>query len=167
MKIKQIPFSLEIVKKIQAGEIKGTILTREGRPARFLGEIKDPVYPLIFAIEVKHSKERGGAKERLDTYTLTGNYCNVPDERDIDIIVEIEDEQQESEYQFKPFDKVIVRDEENGYKIWQAAFYSHFYIGKNNDYHVTTAGDFYSDGEIIPYEGNEYLLGTNNKPKEE
>ena len=31
MATKQIPFSLEMVKKIQAGEIKGTIKTRDGR----------------------------------------------------------------------------------------------------------------------------------------
>lgn len=227
METKQIPFDLETVKKIQAGEIKGSILTRDGRPARFLGEIKDPVYPLVFAREIKHSK----AKELLDVYTLTGSYSAALDEHDNDIIIEIEDEQQKPEYQFKvgdkvrlkpnnthsnfvrkynncigkiieisneifivvldgvfqdlfkadelelvkkpktyefkPFDRVLVMDKENGNHIWQAAFYSHFVIGVSNGYYATTAGDFYLDGEIIPYEGNEHLLGTTNKPKED
>lgn len=37
MATKQIPFSLEMAKKIQAGEVKGIIKTRDGRIARFLG----------------------------------------------------------------------------------------------------------------------------------
>lgn len=160
--MKQVKFDIELVKKIQAGEIKGTMRTVRGDTVRFLGEIKDHEYPLVFARKIKHSSE----EESLDTCTLTGRY-NTKYEHENDIIIEIEEEQQERECQFNPFDKVLVRDNENGSRVWKAAFYSHFYIERDNGYHVTTAGDFYLDGEIIPYEGNEHLLGTTDKPKEE
>lgn len=158
--MKQVKFDIELVKKIQAGEINGTIKTRKGNPARFLREINDHIYPLMFAIN-----ESKYGIESPRNYTETGKYYTTFNKHDNDIILEIEEPKQEC--QFKPFDKVLVRDEDNGYRIWQAAFYSHFYIGRDNGYHVTTAGDFYLDGEIIPYEGNEHLLGTTNKPKED
>lgn len=79
---------------------------------------------------------------------------------------ELELVEETGKHEFKPFDKVLVRSEETGYCIWQAAFYSHFVINKGNGYHITTAGDLYLDGEIIPYAGNENLVGT-DKPKEE
>lgn len=44
--MKQVEFDIKLVKKIQAGEVKGCIKTRSGRTARFLGEINDPIYPL-------------------------------------------------------------------------------------------------------------------------
>lgn len=161
METKQIPFDLETIKKIQAGEIKGTILTRDGRPARFLGEIKDPVYPLVFAIETKHSKEKDEAIERLDTYTLTGNYCNVLDERDNDIIVEIENKQRKPESQFKPFDKVLIRDSYD--EEWMAGIFSHM---TDLPQSFACVGNLFVY-QCIPYEGNEHLVGTTDKPKED
>lgn len=160
METKQIPFDLETVKKIQAGEIKGIIRTRDGRPARFLGKIDNEKFPLIFA----HSQYCDN-QERAFHHTINGSFFLDTKQGNRDIIIEIEEPKQE--HKFKPFDKVLVRDEDNGYCIWQAAFYSHFYIYRDNGYHVTTAGDFYLDGEIIPYAGNENLLGTNNKQKED
>lgn len=154
--MKQVEFDIELVKKIQSGEVKGRVVTRGGMKARFLGELNDDTYPLVFAITIN-------GKELLKSHRKNGWFST--DESSYDIMIEIEEPKQEC--QFKPFDKVLVRDEDNGYRIWNAAFYSHFYIGRDNGYHVTTAGDLYLDGEIIPYEGNEHLLGTTDKPKEE
>lgn len=225
MATRQILFDLETIKKIQAGEIKGTILTRDGRPARFLGEIKDPVYPIVFAIETKHSKEKDEAIERLDTYTLTGNYCNVFDERDNDIIVEIEDNNKKPEclfkvgdrvrlkpnnthsyfvrqykncvgkiieifnetfivvldgvfqdlfkadelelvkkqktHEFKPFDRVLVRDSCD--EEWMAGIFSHM---TDLPQSFACVGNVFVY-QCIPYEGNEHLIGTTDKPKED
>ena len=59
------------------------------------------------------------------------------------------------EYQFKPFDKVLVRDD---YKDeWRASFFSHIREGLSR--YVTTGLVWKF---CIPYEGNEYLLGTTN-----
>lgn len=66
---------------------------------------------------------------------------------------------------FKPFDKVLVRDSQD---VWQIDFYSHW----NKDYaqHVILSygdGVIFKDKDILPYEGNEHLLGTLNMPEEE
>ena len=156
MKRKKIPFSLEMVKKIQAGEIKGTMRTVGGDTVRFLGEIKNPEYPLLFARKIKHSSE----EESLDTCTLTGRY-NTKYEHENDIILEIEEEQQEQECQFKPFDKVLVRDVDN--EEWKADFFSRYYTDYRYDYECVSGAYI----QCIPYDGNEHLLGTTNKPKEE
>ena len=61
------------------------------------------------------------------------------------------------EYDFKPFDKVLVR----GAGIWTIDFYSHF-NNSSDDFtrgHVTISGIWEN---CIPYEGNEHLLGTSN-----
>lgn len=60
------------------------------------------------------------------------------------------------EYEFKPFDKVLVRDTDDG--EWCIELFS--YIEPNNTHKyvcLTTSWD-----QCIPYEGNEHLLGTSN-----
>lgn len=60
---------------------------------------------------------------------------------------------------FKPFDKVLVRDD--GYGVWRAAHFSH-YDSKREFPYVTTACGY---KQCVSYEGNKYLLGTNKSPK--
>ena len=63
------------------------------------------------------------------------------------------------EYQFKPFEKVLVRDSyENK---WRASFFSHIREGYAK--YVTTGLVWKF---CIPYEGNEHLLGTTNNVEE-
>lgn len=59
------------------------------------------------------------------------------------------------EHQFKPFEKVLVRDSFDD--VWRASFFSH--IKENDGRYVTTCITWKF---CIPYEGNEYLLGTTN-----
>ena len=54
----------------------------------------------------------------------------------------------------KPFDKVLVRDFDNG--IWDIAFFSRLFDGK----HFKCLDVSYT--QCIPYEKNEHLLGTTN-----
>lgn len=63
---------------------------------------------------------------------------------------------QESKHQFKPFDKVLVRDGDDD--EWACNFFSH--IEEGNLYYCV--GTWFK--QCIPYEGNEHLLGTTNKP---
>lgn len=56
---------------------------------------------------------------------------------------------------FKPFDKVLVRDEEE--EVWHANFFSHYMNGKDFPY-ACCFGYVYRF--CISYEGNEHLLGT-------
>lgn len=65
---------------------------------------------------------------------------------------------QETKHQFKPFDKVLVRDGD-GYE-WQCNFFSS--MGED-DYYVCVSARW---EQCIPFEGNEHLLGTTNKPEE-
>lgn len=60
--------------------------------------------------------------------------------------------------QFKPFEKVLVRDEESD--KWKCAFYSHF--EPKGIYHYCTTGGVYA--MCIPFEGNEHLVGTTKNP---
>ena len=60
--------------------------------------------------------------------------------------------------QFKPFEKVLVRDSEAD--KWRCAFYSHF--EPNSIYHYSTTGSVYA--MCIPFEGNEHLVGTTKNP---
>ena len=60
--------------------------------------------------------------------------------------------------QFKPFEKVLVRDNES--LKWRCAFYSYF--EPYNAYpHVTSSGIY---AMCIPFEGNEHLVGTTKNP---
>lgn len=60
--------------------------------------------------------------------------------------------------QFKPFEKVLVRDSES--EKWECTFYSHFdFKGRYN--HNTISGMY---AMCIPFEGNEHLVGTTKNP---
>ena len=56
---------------------------------------------------------------------------------------------------FKPFDKVLVRDD--GAQEWCANYFSHYRV-YNKDYPYACIDSYYR--YCIPYEGNEHLLGT-------
>lgn len=64
--------------------------------------------------------------------------------------------------EFKAFDKVLVRDD---YNEWYCGFYSHWSNAENN--HALTSTGHYKDDNILPYEGNEHLVGTTDEPDEE
>ena len=63
------------------------------------------------------------------------------------------------EYQFKPFEKVLVRDNET--QKWRCSLYSHF--DQESIYHHTTVSGIYNT--CIPFKGNEHLLGTIDNPQ--
>lgn len=62
------------------------------------------------------------------------------------------------EHQFKPFDKVLVRDKDD--TTWKIDIYSHY---DDDSFPFTTITNSYK--QCIPFEGNEHLIGTNNSPK--
>ena len=65
--------------------------------------------------------------------------------------------EQKPKYQFKPFDKVLVRDSDIG--RWICNFFG--FIDEDGDYFCVNA----HWKQCIPYEGNEHLLGTTNAPE--
>lgn len=60
---------------------------------------------------------------------------------------------------FKPFDKVLVRDDMNN--KWLLSMFSYYDGGDKYYPYVCLNGRY---GHCIPYEGNEHLLGTPNTP---
>lgn len=60
----------------------------------------------------------------------------------------------------KPFDKVLVRDSEDG--VWKAGYFSN-YDEDDVPLPYICVGSLYK--LCIPYEGNEYLLGTDKSPE--
>lgn len=59
---------------------------------------------------------------------------------------------------FKPFDMVLVRDDDGD--IWKCEFFSHY-----NVYSYGCINNFYK--QCISYKGNEHLLGTKISPEHE
>lgn len=68
----------------------------------------------------------------------------------------------ENKHKFKPFDKVWVRDHE---EVWQPDLYG--FWDKGRDRHQTMINYGIADSDILPYEGNEHLIGTTDDPDEE
>lgn len=64
----------------------------------------------------------------------------------------------EMKHEFKPFDRVLVRDADDD--VWRIQFYSHPY----EDFHACLNGVHW---QCVPYEGNENLLGTTDGPEPE
>lgn len=65
------------------------------------------------------------------------------------------------EHEFKPFDKVLVRDRKD--EVWIIDFFSHYNRSDDHElYPYVTLQAAYS--MCIPYEGNEDLLQTTNEP---
>lgn len=67
-----------------------------------------------------------------------------------------------TEHQFKPFERVLVRDTYDD--IWKATFFSHIKDDDNSVYKYVC--NCLSWRQCIPYEGNEHLLGTNKDAEE-
>lgn len=69
--------------------------------------------------------------------------------------LELEKIEKIEKVKFKPFDKVLVRDNKN--ESWWASFFSHYIPSSLRPFKCFNVGYRY----CIPYEGNEHLVGTN------
>ena len=146
MKTKIIPFDLETAKKIQAGEIEGRIVTEDGYPARILAfDLCSKYYPLCVAW-------KNNITEDVAQFTKDG----IKWSDTVHLVIELPEEAQKHE--FKPFDKVLVRmcDEE----VWRVSLYG---FKCENGTHSCINTSCWE--QCIPYEGNEHLIGTTDKPK--
>lgn len=72
--------------------------------------------------------------------------------------------EEKPKYEFKPFDKVLVRDEDD--KEWHISLFAREIV---DDYNRLPYKYECSNGTLwdccIPFEGNEYLLGTTENPE--
>lgn len=65
--------------------------------------------------------------------------------------------EEKKECEFKTFDKVLVRDDNN--KKWIPGFF----WSKGEEFYGIIGGTYWK--QCVPYEGNEHLLGTSNDPE--
>ena len=158
MKTKTIPFDLETAKKIQAGEIEGKIITEHGDSVRVIcWDRLDKTHPIIALV---HNKA-GGIEESV-YYTNEGKVFE--DKYNLTNLADLHIEVPDNEPQFKPIDKVLVRSKDNTNNRWLPAIYAYY---DDVVSHVTIDHRMYADEDCIPYEGNEHLVGTTDKPKED
>lgn len=105
-KMVKVPFDLELAKKITNGEIEGRIIRNDGANVRIVcwnykslsGE-----YPLMALVE-------NGIFEQEVLYTSEGRYKSWETgstENEYNLSIELNEKEK---YQFKPFDKVLVRN---------------------------------------------------------
>lgn len=66
-------------------------------------------------------------------------------------------------HKFKPFDRILVKHKSDIYSYWTCDIFSHIECHSSISF-FECVGDCYNinDYDIIPYEGNEHLLGTTN-----
>lgn len=107
------------------------------------------MFGLLFADEVESSEEYRFATEEekqqlFDALEKEGKAWDAEKKQIVDI---------KKEHQFKPFEKVLVRDSIDD--VWRAGFFSH--IKENDGRYVTTCVTWKF---CIPYIGNESLVGT-------
>lgn len=74
--------------------------------------------------------------------------------------IEKPEKSKEPEHTFKPFDKVLVRNNEED--EWRAAFFEYEFTSSSYPYRVIGAPTDYR--QCIPYEGNEHLIETIHEP---
>lgn len=160
MKTKIIPFDLETAKKIQAGEIVGKIKQLHGEEVEIL--CWDLENPAGNNLAVKHQFFDECCDDcgiHVDEYNSKGEYRDRSDAMaHNDLVLEVPD----NAPHFKPFDKVLVRNTDT--TDWSCALFSH--MRSSTDGFSYCANSFLWK-QCIPYEGNESLVGTTDKPKEE
>ena len=59
--------------------------------------------------------------------------------------------------EFKPFQQILAKQ-----GVWRATHFSH---KREDGFIVSTSGGVYNPTLVLPYEGNEELLGTDKSPK--
>ena len=160
MKTKIIPFNVVMAMEIQKGNIKGKIV-RSGAQKQvceildFDAEYQDKCGEKFLIVKVP---EHDFEKERLWIYHQDGKamHSTSYEEMWYDLVLEVPD----NEPQFKPFDKVLVRDNEK--QVWLPRLF---------DSHVEQGKFWTQDGKswemCIPYEGNEHLVDTINSQDED
>lgn len=109
-----------------------------------LVESREPINEVLLS-RLYYARE-DEKKELFDALAKGGKAWDAKKKQIVDI---------KKEHQFKPFEKVLVRDSFDD--VWRASFFSH--IKENDGRYVTTC---FTWKFCIPYEGNEHLLGTTN-----
>ena len=104
---KYVPFNIELVKKIQSGNIEGRVVTVDGEPIRVLALDINDSHPIVVAVT------RPNGNEVVYTCRPTGKYIEDKSTPAYDLVIELIEEIQN--YEFKVGDKVRINEEGNMY----------------------------------------------------
>lgn len=140
-----IPFQVERAKRISNGEEEGKIVTRDGKEVRIVCfNVRNDYYPIIGLIDE-------GDYESAESFSKNGSYSIEDGELDCDLFLKVPDYKNE----FKPFDKVLVRDEDS---VWFAGIFSHL---RGDGQFFCAGGNLWE--QCLPYnDQTAHLLGTSN-----
>lgn len=156
---KRVPFNLELAKKITNVEVKGHIVTRDGRQARIIcfdrkekEDIFDPPKNIIALVENKDGSEGVFAFRNTGMIILT-------EETDHDLQIEVPTYYRDySNFVPQKWQPCLVRDDDNG--PWNVLACA----GKNTDGDVIFYGpgrDKYTWRQVLPLSKvTERLIGT-------
>jgi hypothetical protein len=157
---KQVKFSVELAKKIESGEIEGRIID---------GDVNDKIRIICY--------DKSSTCKETQIVALINHYgteyCGLfyldgkCYDREVDcignlrieLIEEVPDVEPIKRTEFKPFDKVVVRGSTED--EWECDIFKSLLTGGGEDLYICI-GDKY--GFCVPYEGNENIIGTRNKP---
>lgn len=126
---KRIPFNVELAKKIVNGKVKGRIVTMEGRKVRIVCWDKKPIDERAMDFPIVALLQNDCEGEMLNTYTEEGlasfpNYKNR-----YNLIIEIPNYKDYSNFEPKKYQPCLVRNGEDC--LWGIQVYSHTdYQGK-------------------------------------
>lgn len=112
----------------------------------------------LFKVRVKYKEEEGNTTQYL-CFSPQGKYCDCSEAECL--LFPSKNQRDWSKFgKYKkplmPFQKVLVRTASE--YPWRCDFYSHYDASVN--VHYCISGFTYKDKNILPYEGNEYRLGT-------
>ena len=124
----------------------------------------DVIEGFIFVKSISSAQQwiRKSTKSEIDSFKSTVIYSGSKEQ--IDVMNKVLAERNKPKYEFKPFDRVLVRDA--GDEVWAAGIYSYYVNEKGCRKKHGVCGNDYGYEQCIPYEGNEDLWMTTNKPKE-
>lgn len=145
---------------LEAAKNGAPVCTRDGKPARIICFDRKSTsnFPIIALVRFTD-----GIEEQVIRFTKDGKFFNLPGMahyncNDLVMIEEI------PQYEFKPFDKVLVRNPPNGYTKgsyeWTMGFYEKRFMSEKVHKIMNSP---YAWEQCIPYEGNEDKLGTTCK----
>lgn len=160
---KRIPFNVELAKKIVNGKVKGRIVTLEGRKVRIICWDKKPVdkeaheYPIVALIQNDYNGEMS------QTFTAEGLACYPNYKSRYDLIIEIPNYKDYSNFEPKKYQPCLVRNGEDC--LWGIQVYSHTdYQGKKLFYDGCYLRQFTN---VLPIsEATKRLIGTKKSYEE-
>lgn len=139
---KRIPFNVELAKKIVNGKVKGKIVTMEGRKVRIVCWDKKPIDERAMDFPIVALLQNDCEGEMLNTYTEEGLASSPNYKNRYNLIIEIPNYKDYSNFVPQKWQPCLVRDNKN--HLWGIQVYSH----------TDCQGKmlFYNDeGYVIPY----------------